>query len=91
MPGPSDDRSNGFGFALHCRFNATVSAIAHPAGDAELVGALSHRFAEIHALYAALDDDASGNHDFARPLNLNPYSESITLVPDASMAKCPSI
>ncbi len=68
---------------MHHRFDSTVNAVSDPACHAKLPGALAHRFAEKHTLYAAVNEQMPGNHDIVRAFILNPYPESITRIPDA--------
>ena len=48
--------------ALHDRLDRAVAAIAHPAGDAQIIGGLPHRNAIADSLHATANDDPPRDH-----------------------------
>ena len=48
--------------ALHDRLDRAVAAIAHPAGDSQIIGGLAHRNAIADSLHATANDDPPRDH-----------------------------
>jgi len=59
------------GIALHCGFHRAVAAVVHPARDSQILSFAAHRFAEVNALYAAI------NHKVKRFFKCNLVGHSI--------------